>query len=331
MSVEKDALRSSDSVADLSSKNTISKEVKTDSDVKMEVIDNPPAQANTDIKPVDATVGNSTIISDEKSVDIEETPQVKIEQKVELNYGEAESKSEEPVPVPVPVEIIDTTSVTTVTATAVVSPAKAPEVANTSSSNTPKGEGKSISKGRGRPKGRSNSTVSTPVSASASKNTFIISDKTSGVHPTVCTSTVPNTVDTNSNVKVEVEGSTDVVVKSEITANVTTIVSEEKVIKVKKEYIPEFDPLDPVFKDDTEDIDDILENAHFDTRQNFLQLCQGNHYQFDQLRRAKHTSMMVRIIISFTIVYLMIFFINNIYLFSLYLIGIISFTQPRCT
>ena len=46
-------------------------------------------------------------------------------------------------------------------------------------------------------------------------------------------------------------------------------------------------------KDDTEDIDDTLESAHFDTRQSFLNLCQGNHYQFDQLRRVKHTSMMV--------------------------------------
>ena len=49
----------------------------------------------------------------------------------------------------------------------------------------------------------------------------------------------------------------------------------------------------PRFKDDTEDIDDVQENEHFDTRQSFLNLCQGNHYQFDQLRRAKHTSMMV--------------------------------------
>ena len=44
---------------------------------------------------------------------------------------------------------------------------------------------------------------------------------------------------------------------------------------------------------DTEDRDDTQECEHFETRLSFLQLCQGNHYQFDQLRRAKHTSMMV--------------------------------------
>lgn len=49
----------------------------------------------------------------------------------------------------------------------------------------------------------------------------------------------------------------------------------------------------PNVSDDTEDLDDIQENEHFETRQSFLNLCQGNHYQFDQLRRAKHTSMMV--------------------------------------
>jgi E1A/CREB-binding protein len=47
------------------------------------------------------------------------------------------------------------------------------------------------------------------------------------------------------------------------------------------------------FKDDTEDVDDTQDNEHFDNRQAFLSLCQGNHYQFDQLRRAKHTSLMV--------------------------------------
>lgn len=36
-----------------------------------------------------------------------------------------------------------------------------------------------------------------------------------------------------------------------------------------------------------------LESEFFDTRQAFLSLCQGNHFQFDSLRRAKHTTMMV--------------------------------------
>merc|ERR1712157_648941 len=44
-----------------------------------------------------------------------------------------------------------------------------------------------------------------------------------------------------------------------------------------------------VLDDDEEELDcEFLNN-----RQAFLNLCQGDHYQFDQLRRAKHTSMMV--------------------------------------
>jgi len=44
-----------------------------------------------------------------------------------------------------------------------------------------------------------------------------------------------------------------------------------------------------VIDDDVEELDcEFLNN-----RQAFLNLCQGNHYQFDQLRRAKHSSMMV--------------------------------------
>lgn len=44
---------------------------------------------------------------------------------------------------------------------------------------------------------------------------------------------------------------------------------------------------------DTNDSDEILDSEFFDTRQAFLSLCQGNHYQYDNLRRAKHSSMMV--------------------------------------
>lgn len=49
----------------------------------------------------------------------------------------------------------------------------------------------------------------------------------------------------------------------------------------------------PPLPDNTEDVDEPQPNEHFETRQSLLNLCQGNHYQFDQLRRAKHSSMMV--------------------------------------
>ena len=44
---------------------------------------------------------------------------------------------------------------------------------------------------------------------------------------------------------------------------------------------------------DTKDRDGILESEFFDTRQAFLSLCQGNYYQYDTLRAAKHSSMML--------------------------------------
>ena len=43
----------------------------------------------------------------------------------------------------------------------------------------------------------------------------------------------------------------------------------------------------------TKDPDPNKDSEFFGTRQAFLSLCQGNHYQFDQLRRAKHSTMMV--------------------------------------
>jgi len=55
--------------------------------------------------------------------------------------------------------------------------------------------------------------------------------------------------------------------------------------------------LDSSKKPESEDVLDedkeTLDCEMFNTRQDFLNLCKGNHYQFDQLRRAKHTSMMI--------------------------------------
>lgn len=44
---------------------------------------------------------------------------------------------------------------------------------------------------------------------------------------------------------------------------------------------------------DTDDKDAIIQSEFFDTRTVFLSLCQSNQYQFDTLRRAKHSTMMI--------------------------------------
>lgn len=44
---------------------------------------------------------------------------------------------------------------------------------------------------------------------------------------------------------------------------------------------------------DTIGKDELLQSEFFDTRMVFLSFCQANHYQFDTLRRAKHSTMMI--------------------------------------
>ena len=51
--------------------------------------------------------------------------------------------------------------------------------------------------------------------------------------------------------------------------------------------------LDTKLIGDTKDEDEPQDNDMFESRQQFLNFCRANHFQFDELRRAKHSTMMV--------------------------------------
>lgn len=80
---------------------------------------------------------------------------------------------------------------------------------------------------------------------------------------------------------------------------ITTILPEGKTAKLRNSWteapctLQEMYPLRTDIAEKTVDNDPMMDCEFFDTRQQFLSLCQGNKYQFDELRRAKHTSMMV--------------------------------------
>jgi E1A/CREB-binding protein len=89
-----------------------------------------------------------------------------------------------------------------------------------------------------------------------------------------------NTINTNIEIKSEKVSADDIKTEQiEIKQEIIQISIAEKMLQK--------------LKDDTEDVDDTQDCEHFETRQALLNLCQGNHYQFDQLRRAKHTSLMI--------------------------------------
>ncbi|KAF0699803.1 Aste57867_9644 [Aphanomyces stellatus] len=67
---------------------------------------------------------------------------------------------------------------------------------------------------------------------------------------------------------------------------------QSQILNQAKKETPPYIPIVLTLKEKCTDPDDIVESEVFDTRQAFLSLCQTNHYQFDELRRAKHTSML---------------------------------------
>ena len=136
----------------------------------------------------------------------------------------------------------------------------------------------SSSKVRGRPRSKA-PTQASVVTTGVSDDPMMETDESRALANTMhVINSVTASIDHNNNIKIKADPA-----KIEADAAFEAELAQKYSV----------DDLVSNIKDDTEDVDDIVESDHWDTRLTFLSLCQGNHYQFDNLRRVKHTSMMI--------------------------------------
>lgn len=162
-------------------------------------------------------------------------------------------------------------------------------------------------KQRGRPRGRpsitavsggdavaSSGTASSAVSsASINNNSSTTDDNTKKAIPLSSSNTdlYSGSKQQKSKVISNTVSSSATAVDATSAAVAVKVFDETFELEMKTKY--SIDDLVVNIKDDTEDVDDTINCVHWETRHDFLQLCQINQYQFDHLRRLKYTSMMV--------------------------------------
>ena len=164
---------------------------------------------------------------------------------------------------------------------------KAVEVKSEATGDEKAEENKSISEAigendaavEGKPAAETNDVVETPVSKAAGKTQQKEEDGSD--KKTELAASVSNDKCSTSEEKPPLSKKRDVDGQAVAVPSDVKSSSSDKVDKSGK-------PI-RIVDDDVEEID----CEFFNTRQCFLDLCRGNHYQFDELRRAKHTSMMV--------------------------------------